>query len=312
MGFPLTATRGPYDVGDGFGMDERPLTKTEIVTLLRAERLRPNRRRGQHFLIDGNLLRVIADAPGLTDRDVVLEVGAGLGQLTRLLAERAAHVVSVEIDAGFVRLLRRFLADLHNVELIEADILLKRRTINPAVLDAVRRARAAQPEAAWRVVSNPPYSVATPFLIACLTGDPVPFDIHMTLQREVADRLASAPGRKTYGLATVLIQALARVSVDRRVAATTFWPRPAVDSALVRIEPEPALADRIRDFATFRRVVAGLFQARRKALHNALSRVADRDTAHRLLAETGLPADRRPDALTVEDFIALANALTPT
>jgi len=293
-------------------MGERPLTKTEIVTLLRAEGLRPNRRRGQHFLIDGNLLRVIADAPGLTDSDMVLEVGAGLGQLTRLLAERAARVVSVEIDAAFARILRRLLADLDNVELVQANILLKRRTINPEVLDAVRRARAAQPEAAWRVVSNPPYSVATPFIIACLTGDPVPFDLHLTLQREVADRLASAPGRKAYGPATVMVQALARVSVDRRVPATTFWPRPAVDSALVRIKPEATLAGRIRDFATFRRVVAGLFQARRKALHNALDRVADGDTARRLLAETGLPTDRRPDALAVEEFIALANALTAT
>lgn len=287
----------------------RPLTKRKIESLLQAEGLRPSRRRGQCFLIDGNLSRIVADEPNLSGRDVVLEVGTGLGQLTGLLAERAGRVVTVEIDRGLVRILRRLFAETANVDLIEADVMASHGAINPLVLQAVDRARDATGADRWRVVANPPYGIAAPFILAALTGESGPLDLHLTLQVELAERLAGPPGTKAYGPAGVLVQAVARVDLLRPLPASCFWPRPAVDSVLVRMLPDPALAARIRDTEAFQGLVSGVFQTRRKTLQNGLARLFGPAEAVRLLDAAGIDPTLRPDALPVEGFIALANAM---
>ena len=283
-----------------------PLTKSAAAALLRAEGLRPDRRRGQNFLVDKNLLRVIAEAPGLEGSDVVLEVGAGLGQLTGLIAERAGRVVAVEIDAGLVRLLERLLAAFPNVEIIHGDVL-RRRDLAPEVRRALEGGMEALDRAAWRVVANPPYNVASPFLLAVLFRESPPADLHLTLQREVVERLMSPPGRRAYGPLTVLVRSVAEVSLLRGIPATAFWPRPRVDSALVRIVPREDLRRRIGDLERFRKVVSVLFQSRRKTLQNALRRLTGEPL--RFLAAADLSPERRPDALAVEELIRLSNAL---
>jgi 16S rRNA (adenine1518-N6/adenine1519-N6)-dimethyltransferase len=291
-------------------MPQSTLTKRQMVRLLADAGLRPAKRRGQSFLIDGNLLRLIADAPALTRDDVVLEVGTGLGQLTGLLAERAGHVVTVEVDRGLAGVVRPLLADLPNADLVEVDALATPRTLNPAVLEAVHQRLSEVPGRRFRVVANPPYTIATPLLLALLFGDPVPVDLHLTIQSELAARLASPPGPKEYGATTVMVQALAAVTVVHPVPRTAFWPPPRVDSALVAVVPVPERRARIRDLEAFRRTITVLFQSRRKTLRNALARLVEPAAVPGLLARTGIDAHLRPEAIPVSALIDLANSVT--
>jgi len=243
---------------------------------------------------------------------VVLEVGAGLGQLTGLLAERAGRVVTVEVDHGLLGVLGDLLAPLDTVTLVGADVLASKHTLNPAVVKALREAAAAIPGARLRVVANPPYSISTPLVLACLDADPPFFDLHLTLQRELAERLSASPGTKAYGAATVSVQARAEVRILHAVPASAFWPRPSVDSVLLKIRPDAALRGRVRDRDAFRRTVEALFRMRRKTVRNGLLTIAPGDACDRLLADLRLDPTLRPEALPVEAFIAIADALRET
>jgi 16S rRNA (adenine1518-N6/adenine1519-N6)-dimethyltransferase len=249
--------------------------------------VRPRKALGQHFLADDNILRVIGRLADLEADDVVLEVGPGLGVLTRFLAERVAVVHAVEID----RRLERELAGLERVQLHWGDALaLDLATLEPA------------PD---KLVANLPYNIATPLVVESL-----PFE-HLQLwcvmvQREVADRFFAQPSTKAYGAVSVLVQLTAERTGFHPVSREVFRPRPNVDSALVafrRTGPAPATA--------VRRVVEAAFSHRRKTLANAvaLSGVASRDAAVAALAVVGREPNVRAEALAPAEFVALAEAL---
>jgi len=289
-----------------------PPTQTEIRALLAQAGLRPDRRLGQHFLVDSNLVRLLVAEADLGPDDTVLEVGAGVGNLTELLVEHAGAVVAVEIDPHLADIARGRLAGAANLDLVRTDALKDKHTLSPAMVERVQ-SRRAQVGGSLKLVANLPYAAATPLLAELLLAGPVPDRLVFTVQKEVADRLAAAPATRDYGPVGVLVQALAEVQVLRRLAPSVFWPRPRVWSAMVRILPSAQRRRRIADLATFRAVLDGLFGHRRKqaARSLALSKTLQGtpgDWAERLRA-VGLDPAARGETYSVPDIVRLANAV---
>jgi len=255
--------------------------------------VRPKRELGQHFLVDRNILGVIARLARLDDADVVLEIGPGLGVLTRYLADRVALVHAVELDRSLEPKLGRALAGYDHVRLHWGDAL---------ALDL-----AALEPAPTKLVANLPYSVATPIVVESLDGLPAVGSWCVMVQREVADRFFAEPATKAYGAVSVLVQLATRRTGFHPVSRTVFRPPPNVDSALVAFER----IERPADWTRTKQVVEAAFAHRRKTLPNslALAGVASREQAVAALAALGRPTAVRAEALAPPDFVALAGAL---
>jgi 16S rRNA (adenine1518-N6/adenine1519-N6)-dimethyltransferase len=250
----------------------------------------PKKRLGQHFLADENILGVIGRLAELGPDDVVLEVGPGLGVLTRYLAGRVSRVHAVELDRSLAPQLDGLGA---NVAVTYGDAL---------ALDLA----AVEPRAT-KLVANLPYNIATPLLVESLDGLPGIELWCVMVQREVADRLFAEPGTKAYGAVSVLVRLVTARTGFHPVSRTVFRPRPNVDSALVAFR-------RVRmpaDFADVKRVVVAAFAHRRKTLPNSLelAGVADRRDGVVALDRLGRRPDVRAEALAPEEFVALAAAL---
>jgi 16S rRNA (adenine1518-N6/adenine1519-N6)-dimethyltransferase len=252
----------------------------------------PKKSLGQHFLVDENILGVIGRLADLGPADVVLEIGPGLGMLTRYLADRVGHVHAVELDQSLEGPLRETLEGRENVDLVFGDAL----ALDLAALAPVPS----------KLVANLPYNVATPVVVESLEGIPSVQHWCVMVQREVADRFFATPRTKAYGAVSVLVQLATRKVGFHAVPPTVFRPRPRVESALVafvRIEGPP--------LGTVRPVVDAAFAHRRKTLANslALSGRATRNEAEAALAEIGKPANARAEELEPPEFVALAAAL---
>jgi 16S rRNA (adenine1518-N6/adenine1519-N6)-dimethyltransferase len=254
--------------------------------------VRPKKKLGQHFLVDENILGVIGRLAELGPQDVVLEIGPGLGVLTRHLAERVGHVHAVELDRSLEPHLRE-LGERANLELHWGDAL----ALDLTALDP----------APTKLVANLPYNIATPIVAESLAGLPGIELWCVMVQREVADRFFAEPSTKAYGAVSVLLQLAARRTGFHPVARTVFRPPPNVDSALVAFRRVP-LPD---GFARIKVLVEGSFAHRRKTLPNslALAGVASREQGAAALESIGRLAETRAEALAPADFVALARAL---
>lgn len=248
-------------------------------------------RLGQNFLADPNLLAAIVRDAGLDPADVVLEVGAGEGVLTERLAAAAAHVHVIEIDRGLEPGLAEVMA-LGNVELHWGDAL----KVDLAALAPVPTA----------MVANLPYSVATPVILRTVEELPSLRTWTVMVQREIAERLRSAPGSRAYGAPSVLLQLACEVELLRTVDPAVFRPRPRVESAILRLRRTGPAAG-----AETRELVRAAFAHRRKALARSLEHVrpGSREAVRTALAALGLPEDARAEALAPGDFAALAARL---
>ena len=252
----------------------------------------PKKSLGQHFLVDENILGVVGRLAELEAEDVVLEVGPGLGVLTRYLADRVRRVHAVELDRSLADPLEAALAGRDNVDLVFGDAL----AIDLAALDP----------APGKLVSNLPYNVATPLVVESLERLQSVERWCVMVQREVADRFFAEPRTKAYGAVSVLVQLHARRVGFHPVSAAVFRPRPRVESALVafeRIAGPP--------FALIRPVVEAAFAHRRKTLANsmALAGLVSRARAEAALAEIGREARVRAEELEPRELVALAEAL---
>ena len=252
----------------------------------------PKKQLGQHFLADENILGVVGRLAELDRDDVALEIGPGLGVLTRYLADRVRHVHAVEFDRSLAPHLRE-LEERPNVELHWGDAL----ALDLAALDPPPT----------KLVANLPYNVATPIVAESLTGLPGLELWCVMVQREVADRFFADPSTKAYGAVSVLVQLATRRTGFHPVARTVFRPPPNVDSALVafRRVTLPERFDRIKS------VVEASFAHRRKTLPNslALAGLADRDRAAAALETIGRRPETRAEALEPAEFVALTEAL---
>jgi 16S rRNA (adenine1518-N6/adenine1519-N6)-dimethyltransferase len=262
---------------------------------MRAFDVRPKRDLGQNFLIDSNILGVIERAAELTDQDVVLEVGGGLGVLSEHLAQRAAHTHVVEVDRSLEPALRDALAPFGAAATLHLG-------------DALRLDYASLRPAPTKVVANLPYGIAATVILDTVFDVPTVTRWVAMVQKEVGERFAAAAGSSAYGVPSVLAQLACDVRVHRAVSRTVFHPVPNVDSVLVvlqRTRPAPP--------PQLRALVQGAFAHRRKALPRSLQlHTGDkdlRDRARAALAQLGLPEDARAERLTPDEFRALGELL---
>ncbi|MCC6434351.1 MAG: 16S rRNA (adenine(1518)-N(6)/adenine(1519)-N(6))-dimethyltransferase RsmA [Acidimicrobiales bacterium] len=255
---------------------------------------------GQNYVADPNTVRRIARLAGVGPGSRVVEIGAGVGSLTLALAETGAHVVAVETDRHVVPVLRRVVSGL-DVTVLEGDAM----TFDwAAALDA-DPADPADPDEGWSMVANLPYNIAVPLLLDTLATVPAVTRFLVMVQREVAERLAAGPGGKVYGIPSVKRAWWADAAVVGRVPASVFVPAPRVESALLRLERRPPPASRLGPEQVFA-VVERAFGQRRKMIRRSLG---DHPDFEACAAAAGVAADRRPEELGLEQWVALAEAM---
>ena len=254
---------------------------------------------GQRFLVDRGVLAAIVDAAELSSDDDVLEIGPGPGVLTAALAARVRSVTAVEVDPRMVALLAETLSDHKNVRIIQADALK---------VDLL----ALAPRPITRIVANLPYQITTPLLERFLADDRRPALVVVLVQQEVARRMAATgSSARERGYLSVFTQSFAEPRIVRRVPPRAFRPAPRIDSAVVALRTlaRPAFAPLAQE--PFLRLVSDAFRHRRKQLRSALGHEAglDRDRATAVLATAGIAPDRRPETLSLDEWVALAHAI---
>jgi 16S rRNA (adenine1518-N6/adenine1519-N6)-dimethyltransferase len=260
----------------------------------------PRKKWGQHFLTDKNILKKVIKTAEIGKEDVVLEVGPGLGEMTQALAQEAKKVIAVEIDARLVEVLRNKLVDTPNVEVLRGDILK---------LDV--RKHLGSEKRPVKVVANLPYQISTPLLFHFIGSRDLFSALILMLQREVAERMVAPPGKKAYGPLSVLVQSVADISICFIVKPSAFFPPPEVESAVIRLswKERPMIAPEQEE--GFRAVVKGCLGYRRKTLANALkhSDLLLPEDLEKRLEEIGIDPRRRPETLSVQEFVDLASTL---
>jgi 16S rRNA (adenine1518-N6/adenine1519-N6)-dimethyltransferase len=275
--------------------------------------IRPDTRHGQNFLIDLNLVQVLVDAAELDRRDVVLEVGTGTGSLTAMLAQRAGAVVSVEISAELHQLAQEELFSCPNVTLLCTDALKNKNRFQPGLVAAVADVLAADPSRRLKLVANLPYNIATPVISNLLSTDFTPQLMVVTIQKELADRIAARPRTKDYSALSVWIQSQCDVEVLRVLPPTVFWPRPKVHSAIIRIVPRPEKRARIPQPEFFHTFVRSLFLHRRKFLRSGLVSAfkhdLDKPAIDAILVQQALGPEARAEELDVDQLLQLSEAV---
>lgn len=276
-----------------------------------AVRIQPQTKFGQNFLIDLNLVELIVSTAELGPRDVVLEVGTGMGSLTVLLAAQAAHVVTVEIDHYLAPMARSEFDNFDNITLLEQDALRNKNNLHPHVIETLQEKVAAVPGGRIKLVANLPYNVATPIISNLLDIEPWPTRMVTTIQRELAERITAAPRSKDYSALSIWIQAQCRAEIVRIMPPSVFWPRPKVESAILDIRPQKVFRDRIQDRAFFHQLVRGIFLHRRKFLRSALLSAVqdnlDKEAVDSILSELEFDATARAEQLTPQQMIELAD-----
>lgn len=271
----------------------------EARAALREFDLRPKKRLGQNFLVHERVIESILRLLDLSPEDQVLEIGPGLGFLTRRLVERAHRVFAVEVDPGLIDWLKRSSLGQHPALRLVHDDILKVR------LDAIL------PDHKVKLVGNLPYRISTPVLFRLFESRRHFTSLVLMLQKEVADRIASGPGTKSYGTLSVWCQVHGRIVERVPVAPEAFFPRPKVRSTVFKLElyPEPLLP--IEDLPRLGALVRAAFGWRRKTLANNLAVWLKRDRVEveALLESEQIDPNRRGETLTVDEFIRVTHAL---
>ena len=283
----------------------RPQTLTQIREILDSAGLRPEKRLGQNFLIDGNLMLKLVQAADIAAADTVLEVGGGTGSLTDLLADRASHVVVVEMGATLARMLTNRYANQPNITVVEADVLSNKHTIAPQVLDEL----AARPptEGQYLLVANLPYNIATPLLMNLFIARPRVERFCFSIQKEVADRITARANTGDYGVVSVVAQTVCKVKRIVTLPPSAFWPAPKVDSAIIRMDRmvgKGRLFESDTDLSHFVDLVRSGFAHRRKTLRYNLARVLTKDQLAKVADVVNL--GDRPEKIPVAAWQTMA------
>lgn len=271
----------------------RSLIPLDVRGLLRRYQLHPKKSLGQNFLVDESALAKVVAAADLMPTDTVLEIGPGVGSLTRHLAAATGRVVAVELDQALLPALQEVLRPYSNIEIISGDIL----RLPPASFHL---------PPSYKVVANIPYNITSALLRQLLESQPRPTLVTLTVQLEVAQRLCAQPG--DLSLLAVSVQFYGAPRLVARIPAGAFYPRPDVDSAIVRLEVfrEPAVA--VKDTGQFFQIVKAGFSQKRKQLRNALSAGLrlEAEQVDEWLAQAGVDPKRRAETLTLEEWGVLA------
>ena len=277
----------------------------ETLDILRRYGVRPSKGLGQSFLIDRGVLERIVEASHLTPDDIVLEVGPGTGLLTHRLAQVARAVVAVELDRKMFPILEETLRDCRNVHLVQGDIL----AVDPVAEITKALGMAEASTLRYKVVANLPYYITSAVLRHLLAARVRPEQLLVMVQREVARRIVASPGELS--LLAISVQAFGAPEIVGHVPARAFFPRPKVDSALLRVHvyEQPKVPPEVQE-RFFRLVHAG-FSQKRKQLHNSLAHALciPHESVLAALAEAGIAPDRRPQTLSIEEWLRLTTLL---
>lgn len=258
---------------------------------------------GQNFLIDDNVLDKIVEGAEITENDVVIEVGPGIGTLTQKIADIAKQVIAIEIDDTLIPILEETLSDYDNIKVIHADVLK---------VDLKKLIAEEFGEQKPKVVANLPYYVTTPIIMRFLEEQIPVSDIVVMIQKEVADRMVSKPNCKAYGSLSVAVQYYCEPSVVAKVPRTVFIPQPNVESTVIRLKVLDNPSVEVIDHAIFLKTVRSGFGKRRKTLLNALSSGTlglDKETITAALKEAVIDPIRRAETLDINEFAHLANVI---
>lgn len=262
---------------------------------------------GQNFLTDKNIIEKIISAPGISKNDLVIEIGPGIGVLTAEAAEKAAKVIAIEIDRNLIPILKETLKDYDNIEIIQQDIL---KTDLNQLLEQNREYRGQKIETV-KIIGNLPYYITTPIIMKILEEGVQAESITIMMQKEVADRLKSPPGSKTYGAISVAVQYYCTVSQVASVPKEVFIPQPKVDSTVLRLDIRKEKPVQLQDEKLFFKCIKAGFGQRRKTLLNSLTSGTgiSKDQVEEALERAGIDGKRRAETLGLEEFARIANEL---
>ncbi|MBI5212383.1 MAG: 16S rRNA (adenine(1518)-N(6)/adenine(1519)-N(6))-dimethyltransferase RsmA [Nitrospirae bacterium] len=251
----------------------------------------PKRHLGQNFLFDPSILRRIVEVANITNDDTVVEIGPGLGTLTKILAEIAKKVIAIELDYELYERLKQELKGFKNIELIHDDALkYPYEALEP-----------------FKVVANIPYYITTPIIFRLLDALKNMKSMTLTIQKEVAQRIAAKPDTKEYGVLSIMVQYYGKPELKFVIPKGAFRPVPKVDSAVIRIEILDKPAVTVDDEKLFFRVVKTSFAQRRKTLANSLKSISN--DIKEILIDAGIDPRRRAETLSIEEFARLSDLI---
>ncbi len=261
--------------------------------------VRPSKRLGQNFILDNNILQRIVKAAEINSDDIILEIGTGIGNLTRHLCEKAKFVYSVEKDTNLCRIAEENLREFDNVKIICNDVL----KINVGAIHEL--------PLHMKIVGNLPYYITTPIIFKLLEQRQHVSDIIIMVQKEVAERIIAKPGNKDYGILSCAVQFYANPEILFKINKAAFSPRPKVDSALIRIKLLKMPSVSVDNEDAFLKLIKSAFSQRRKTLANSLSAEnilgLSKDKAMDALKKAGINYKRRAETLSLEEFARLYN-----
>lgn len=290
-------------------------TLSYLRTMLQERGIRPKNKLGQNFLIDLNLLDLIVREAELSKDDLVIEVGSGTGGLTARLTEEAGVVLSIELDSDFALMTKEAVDEKENVVLHQGDILHNKNELNRRVLSILDELREKYQPAQLKLVSNLPYSVATPVISNFLLSE-LPIErMVVTVQWEIAERFVAMPSTKEYGALSILIQSLADVEIVRRLPPSVFWPQPKVDSGIVLIRPNAEKRAHVGEPQRLRNFLRELYVHKRKNLRGALASIPSIELSKAEIDEKlqslQLEGTTRAETLSLEEHLLLSRVFQP-
>ncbi len=276
--------------------------------------IHPVSRYGQNFLTDLNLVNMIADTAALGPQDVALEIGTGTGSLTAIIAAKAGHVITVEIDRNLHQLAKEELASFDNITFLQQDALRNKNHFSDELLATIDNAMENLENAQLKLVANLPYNVATPIISNLLTLEKhVPASMTATIQKELGDRIVARPATSDFGSLSLWIQAQCDAEIVRIMNPSVFWPQPKVHSAIVHMVTNHEKRSRISNLQNYHQFVRGIFLHRRKYLRSVLikrfQQQLTRQNVDDMLNSMGLRGDCRAEQLAVPVMIELCERL---
>ena len=288
-------------------------TRSYLMDLFKRHGFNPRTDLGQNFLIDLNIVEYIVQHAHINQHDVVLEVGAGTGGMTTFLAQNAAHVVSVELDSNMYGLAFEATESFSNVTLLNVDVLERKNRISPLVLHEVEQELAKSPKRKLKLVSNLPYNIATP-LVSNLVATELDWErMVITIQLELGQRMVAVPRNSHYGSLSVWLQSQCYVKLLKRLKPNAFWPRPKVNSAIMRLVPNSRGKQDILNRSFFLDFLRRLFHLRRKYLRSVVvgmyRKQLDKPQLDGILQQCELPEGIRAEQLEVAQLVNLSNQI---
>jgi len=275
---------------------------TELLSLLKRNRFQPKKRLGQTFLCKQSIAAEIVHLSEIKSHDLVVEIGAGLGALTHLIAESAAKVIALEYDTALVSILQKIVTH-KNVEIIRADALNfdYKKVFN-------------QHKSKLKIIGNLPYYMTSPLIFKLLKFTSFIDSITVMMQKEVADRVAAQPGKKDYGTISIFSQLFCDISKELTVSKDCFYPIPKVDSEVLKFTMLERPVVEINDVQFFEKLIRASFSQRRKTLLNSLKGASffnrDKQKILEALKNSGIDPQRRPETLTIDEFNTLSQQIT--